>query len=98
MRRRDLLSLLGGAAVSWPVGAWAQQADRVGHLAVLMGLAEHDPETKVRIAKLRREFERLGWSEGRNLRIDIRFAPAGAQVQALAKELVALRPGLNGRL
>jgi putative ABC transport system substrate-binding protein len=90
MKRRDFIVLLGSAA--WPFTAHAQQADRIGHLAVLMGLAEDDPESKVRIAKLRRELERLGWLEGRSIRIDIRFAPAGAQVQALAKELVALRP------
>ena len=62
------------------------------HVGVLMGIAEDDAETKARLAKFRQELERLGWSEGRNVRIDIRFAPGGAQAQALAKELVALRP------
>ena len=57
-----------------------------------MGIAEDDADTKARLAKFRQELERLGWSEGRNVRIDIRFAPGGAQAQALAKELVALRP------
>jgi ABC transporter substrate binding protein len=59
---------------------------------VLMGLREDDLETKSRLAKLRQELERLGWSEGSNLHMDIRFAPAGDQGSALAKELVALRP------
>ena len=91
MRRREFISLLGGAAV-WPLAARAQQTDRVRHVGVLMGIAEDDAETKARLAKFRQELERLGWSESRNVRIDIRFAPGGAQAQALAKELVALRP------
>ncbi len=62
---------------------------RVG---VLMGLAEDDPETESRLAKLRQELGQLGWSEGGNVHIDTRFAPGGAGAQVLAKELVALRP------
>jgi putative ABC transport system substrate-binding protein len=61
------------------------------HIGVLMGLPEDDPEAKARVVKFRQQLERLGWSEG-NVSIDIRFAPAGAQAQALAKELVAMRP------
>ena len=61
-------------------------------IGVLMGLAEDDPETKARLAKLRQELGRLGWSESTNVRIDIRFAPVGAQAPMLAKQLVALRP------
>ena len=59
---------------------------------MLMGIAEDDADTKARLAKFRQGLERLGWTEGRNVRIDLRFAPGGAQAQALAKELVALRP------
>jgi len=90
--RREFITLAGGAAAAWPLTARAQQADRMRHVGVLMGIAEDDAETKARLAKFRQELERLGWSEGRNVRIDIRFAPGGAQAQALAKELVALRP------
>jgi putative ABC transport system substrate-binding protein len=61
-------------------------------IGVLMGLPEDDPETKARAVKFRQELERLGWAEGRNVRIDTRFAPAGAQAHVLAKELVDLRP------
>jgi putative tryptophan/tyrosine transport system substrate-binding protein len=91
MKRRDFITLLGGAAVPWPLAARAQQpeARRIG---VLVGLAEDDPDTKARLAGFRQGLERLGWSEGRNVRIDTRFAPAGAKAQVLAKELVALRP------
>jgi ABC-type uncharacterized transport system substrate-binding protein len=90
--RREFIMLLGGAAAAWPVAARAQQPERTRHVGVLMGIAEDDADTKARLAKFRQELERLGWSEGRNVRIDIRFAPGGAQAQALAKELVALRP------
>src|SRR5260370_20443623 len=61
---------------------------RVG---VLMGFAEDDPEAKGRVAGFRQGLEKRGWSEGRNVRIDYRFAPAGAQAQVVAKELVALQ-------
>ena len=89
MIRREFITLLGGAA-AWPVAVGAQE--RVRRIGVLMGIAEDDADTKARLAKFRQELERLGWSEGRNVRIDIRFAPGGAQALALAKELVALRP------
>src|SRR3989442_5792617 len=61
-------------------------------IGVLVGLAEDDPETKARLAAFRQGLEKRGWSEGRNVRIDARFAAASAQVQVLAKELVALQP------
>ena len=70
----------------------AQQGQRVRNVAILIGLAENDPETKARLEKFRIEMEKLGWSEGRNVHTEIRFAPAGAQAQALARELVALKP------
>jgi putative tryptophan/tyrosine transport system substrate-binding protein len=89
--RREFISLLGGAA-SWPLAARAQQSERIRRIGVLMGLAEHDPDTRARLAGFRQGLERHGWSEGRNVSIDYRFAPAGAQAPGLAKELVALQP------
>jgi hypothetical protein len=91
MRRREFITLLGGAA-AWPLATRAQQTEGMRRIGVLMGLPEDDPETKARAVKFRQELERLGWAEGRNVRIDTRFAPAGAQAQVLAKELVDLRP------
>jgi len=91
MKRRDFITLMGGAA-AWPLAARAQQGDRMRRIGVLVGTAEDDPETKARLAGFRQGLEKRGWSEGRNVRIDYRFAPAGAQVQVLAKELVALQP------
>jgi len=93
-RRRDFITLLGGAGVAWPLAARAQQAEQVQRVGVLMGHAEDDPDAKARLAGFRQGLESLGWSEGRNIRLDIRFARGGggAQVQVLAKELVALQP------
>jgi putative ABC transport system substrate-binding protein len=92
MRRRTFITLLSGAA-TWPMAAWAQQADRVRRVGVLTGDTEHDPVNKARLAAFRQEIKRLGWSEGSNVRIDYRFAANNPdQYQALAKELVSLQP------
>src|SRR5262249_5639206 len=90
--RRDLITLLGGAAAAWPVAARAQQPERMRRIGVLTGFVEDDPENKARLAALRQGLEKRGWSEGRNVHIEYRYAPAGAQAQVLAKELVALQP------
>jgi putative ABC transport system substrate-binding protein len=92
MRRRDVITLLGGAAAAWPLAARAQHGERMRRVGVLVGLREDDPDTQARLMGLRVGLERLGWSEGRNIRIHYRFAPPGTQTQALAKELVALQP------
>jgi putative ABC transport system substrate-binding protein len=91
MQRREFIMRLSVAA-AWPLAARAQQPEGMRRIGVLMGLPEDDPETKARVVKFRQELERLGWAEGRNIQIETRFAPAGAQAQALAKELVDLRP------
>ena len=93
MKRREFITLLGGAAAAWPLAARAQQGERMRRIGVLMAFAEDDPETKARLAGFRQGLERLGWSEGRNVRIDYRFAAGSAdRFQPLAKELVALQP------
>ena len=92
MNRREFITLMGGAAAAWPLAARAQLSEGTRQIGVLMGLSEDDPDTKARLFELRQSLEKLGWVEGRNLRIDYRFAPAGARAEALAKELVALRP------
>ena len=93
MQRREFIRLLGGTAVAWPLAARAQQADRVRHIGVLMGYAEDDPETKVRLAAFRERLEKRGWFEGRNIQIDTRFGAASAdKYEPLAKELVATHP------
>jgi putative ABC transport system substrate-binding protein len=93
MRRRAFISLLGGAAIAWPLAARAQQGERVRRIGALIAYAEDDPETKARLAGFRRGLERRGWSEGRNVRIDTRFAAGGTDpYRPLAKELIALQP------
>jgi putative tryptophan/tyrosine transport system substrate-binding protein len=91
MKRRDFITLLGGAAAAWPQAVFAQ-SNRMPRIGVLVGLAENDPEAESRFTKFRQELARLGWSEGRNVHIDYLFAPAGAQVQERAQDLIALRP------
>jgi putative ABC transport system substrate-binding protein len=94
VRRRDFILALGGAAAAWPLTARAQ-GGQVRRIGMLIGYAENDLETQARLAAFRQELEHLGWTEGRNVRIDCRFAPAGPdQAQRLAKELVASRPDI----
>jgi len=73
LRRREFVTLLGGAA-AWPLAARAQQTDRMRRVAVLLGLAETDPEAQERISIFREQLRDLGWMEGRNVRLDYRFA------------------------
>jgi putative tryptophan/tyrosine transport system substrate-binding protein len=94
IRRRTFITLLGGAA-AWPLATRAQQPGQVRRVGMLIGYAENDQETQARLAAFRQELEHLGWTEGRNVRLDYRFAPAGPdQAQRFAKELVALRPDI----
>jgi putative ABC transport system substrate-binding protein len=91
LKRREFITLLSGAA-AWPVAVRAQQGGGMRRIGVLMGLAANDSDTKARLSAFRQGLDRLGWSEGGNVRFDHRYAPAGAQAQVLAKELVALQP------
>jgi putative ABC transport system substrate-binding protein len=95
MRRRDVITLLGGAAAAWPLAAHAQQDGRVRRIAVLDGVAatEHDFAYQASLAAFRDALTKLGWIEGRNLRIDVR-AGAGDlnRIRAAAAELVGLAP------
>ena len=94
MRRREFLGILGGTAAAWPFASRAQQAESVRRIGVLMGYAENDPEAQIRLAAFKEALVALGWNEGRNLRIDLRWAASGNMDRASirAKELVALRP------
>src|SRR5215217_2244975 len=91
MRRREFLGVLGGAAAAWPLAALAQQADRMRRIGVLMYLASDDAEGQARLAAFARGLEQLGWSDGRNLRIDTRWATAD-DIGRHARELAALAP------
>ena len=92
MKRREFITMLGGVAAAWPLAARAQQDGRMRHVGVLVGLGENDPEAKTRFEGFRQGFEKFGWFEGRNVRFDFRYAPAGARAQEIARELIALQP------
>ena len=93
MRRREFITLLGGAAAAWPLYARAQQAERVRRLGVLMPTGERDPETQLRVGALREGLQKLGWVEGRNLRVEYRWGGGSQErTRTYAAELVALKP------
>ena len=92
MRRREFIAGLGGAA-SWPLLARAERGERVRRLSVLMGWNETDPQAKDALSAFAEGLEKLGWTEGRNLRFDIRWTSGSAdRRQMFAKELVELQP------
>ena len=72
MKRREFITLLGGAAATWPLAAPAQQAERVRHIAVVIPGTEHDPEWRSQVTAFVRALQNLGWTDGANLRIDYR--------------------------
>jgi putative tryptophan/tyrosine transport system substrate-binding protein len=93
MRRRDFITLLGGAAAVWPLAARAQQSDRMRRIGVLNGQAANDPDAQANIAAFLQGLQQLGWTDGRNVRIDHRWAAGNpADIRKYAAELVALAP------
>jgi putative tryptophan/tyrosine transport system substrate-binding protein len=93
MRRRDFITLAGGSAAAWPLTARAQQPERMPRVGVLMGFAENDPEGKLWFFSFAQAFQELGWIDGRNVRIDVRWDVSNSDPnQKLAKELVSLKP------
>jgi putative tryptophan/tyrosine transport system substrate-binding protein len=95
MRRRDFITLLGGAAATWPLAARAQRSERMRRIGVLTTFAESDQLYQANLALFREELQKLGWAIGRNLRIDVRWAALDAEAtQRFAKELVASQPDL----
>src|SRR6266516_721785 len=95
MTRRDFITLLGGAAAAWPLAARAQQPDRMRRIGVLMNLAADDPEAPARVAAFAQGLQELGWTMGRNVRIDTRWPAGHADLyRRYGAELVALAPDL----
>jgi putative tryptophan/tyrosine transport system substrate-binding protein len=95
MRRREFISLLGGAAAAWPLAARAQQGQRMRRIGVLLGLDESDADARSWVTAFRQRLDALGWTDGHNARIDYRFAGADAgRIRAHATELVGLTPDL----
>jgi putative ABC transport system substrate-binding protein len=94
MRRREFIAGLGGAAV-WTLAARAQQGDRVRRIGVLMGGDENDPVYKTWVSAFTQALAGLGWTDGRNVRMDLRWAGDDInRVRALAQELVGLQPDI----
>jgi putative tryptophan/tyrosine transport system substrate-binding protein len=94
MRRREFITMLGGAAAAWPVTASAQQpGERMRRIGVLMALAADDPEGQARLTALAQGLQELGWSVGRNVRIDYRWAAGDTnRYRSYTAELLALAP------
>ena len=92
-QRRRFITLLGGAAAAWPLGAGAQQGERRRRIGVLISLAADDPEAPARLTAFVQGLQALGWADGRNVRIDIRWGAGDAdRIRRHAAELVALAP------
>ena len=92
LRRREFITLLGGAA-AWPLVAHAQQGGRVRRISVLIGGDENDPVMKARISALTQALAGLGWTDPRNMRMDLRWGRGDInRIRALAQELVGLQP------
>ena len=93
MRRRDFITLLGGAAAVWPLAAHAQQPDRVRRIGVLMPDTKNDPESQASIMAFQQELQKAGWADRRNVRIDYRWSGGEVDVtRSAASELLSLTP------
>src|SRR5262245_40600916 len=93
MKRREFVSLLGGAVAAWPLAASAQQGDRMRRIGVLLTGAADDPESLARVGAFLQGLQELGWTDGRNVRIEYRWGSADAErIRKSAAELVALAP------
>ena len=93
MRRREFITLLGGAAAAWPVAARAQQPERMRRIGVLMNVASDDAEGQARLAAFHQGLQQLGWTVGRNVQIDYRWAAGDTgRFHRYAEELLALAP------
>lgn len=93
MRRRHFITLLGSAAAVWPLAAHAQQSDRMPRIGVLMNRAADNPEGQARLAAFQQALQQLGWSDGRNVRIDTRWGEDDIDLERkYAAELIALTP------
>src|SRR5262249_15558236 len=95
MRRREFIALVGGAAATCPLAVRGQQGDRIRRIAVLMAYAESDSEAQAWVAAFRESLQKLGWMEGRDIEINVRWATRDREtIERFAKELVVSRPEL----
>jgi putative ABC transport system substrate-binding protein len=94
MKRRDFIAGLGGAAAAWPLAAHARQAERMRRISYLVSLDENDPLVKPRLSAFTQALADLGWTEGRNMRIDLHGGSNINRIRALAQEVVGLQPDI----
>ena len=95
IRRRDFITLLGGAAAAWPLAARAQQGDRVRRIGMLNAADENDPWAKTLVSAFTQALADFGWTDGRNVRMDLRWGGVDTnRMRALAQELVGLQPDI----
>ena len=93
MRRRDFIKVVAGLAITSPLAVRAQRADQVRRIGVLMNFRSTDPEGQALLAEFARHLAQLGWTEGRNVRIDVRWGASDVDLQrTFAKELIGLQP------
>jgi putative ABC transport system substrate-binding protein len=93
MRRRDFITFFGGTIAAWPLAACAQQPERIRRIGVLMSRSAADPEGQARLVAVQRGLQQLGWSEDRNIHIDVRSSPDDAELtRQYATQLVELSP------
>src|SRR5256886_15617611 len=96
MKRRDFITLLGGAAAAWPLAARPRQAERMRRIGVLMGYPEGDPQAQANITALLQGLQNLGWIEGRDVQIDYRWAGGDTdKARTLERELIAVMADLK---
>jgi putative ABC transport system substrate-binding protein len=93
IRRREFITLLGGAAVAWPLAARAQQAARVRRIGVLMAFSQNDPEGTVWLSMFTKGLQELGWTDGTSAQFEVRWSAGNPeQMRIFAKELIDLQP------
>ena len=95
LKRRAVITLLGGAAAAWPLAARAQKNGQVRRVGVIMGFAENDEVWRAYLANFRQGLQELGWTEGRNIRFDYRFTGDSEELmRSMAEEVTALQPDI----
>jgi putative tryptophan/tyrosine transport system substrate-binding protein len=92
MRRREFITLLGGAVAAWPLAARAQQPERMRRIGVLINTVDNDPDAIARLSALQKALREFGWDEGRNLQIDTRWGVDADRIRRNAAELSRSRP------
>jgi putative ABC transport system substrate-binding protein len=95
INRREFITLLGGAAAAWPLAARAQQGDRLRRIGLLVPFDENDPAAKTYVSAFTQALAALGWAEGRNVRMDLRWGRGdNNRIRARAEQLVGLQPDI----